>query len=148
MTCNFRVAGNKLHPSKKRKKEKHRPGEACNFRHSLYSYVSTMLFLQATNVTVLQSIQLPACKLANAIDSSSSNLWVCTSKIFPQQQRQQHLSHVLGINPSLSFLDDTLGRQRNKHWEEEMHYSDCNLTRWFIDVWKQLWIVFECLFFF
>lgn len=76
MTCNFRVAGNKLHLSKKKRKrkEKHRPGEACNFRHSLYSYVSTMLFLQATNVTVLQSIQLPACKLTNAIDSSSSNL--------------------------------------------------------------------------
>ena len=46
----------------------HRTGEACNFSYSLPGYVSTMLFFQATSVTVLQSRRVPACNLASAID--------------------------------------------------------------------------------
>lgn len=72
-----------------------RPGEACNFTHSLPSYVSTMLSFQAANVTVLQSRRVPPCNLANAIDCPIS----------PQTVRQGNWSRLQLLRFSLLCIN-------------------------------------------
>lgn len=144
MTCNFRVAGNKLHLSKKRKQK-----STGQVRPVISDIASTVMSAQC------RSFKPPTwqCYKAYSCLPASLPMLLIPPHLTSEPAPVKFVPNSNGSNISLTrhkpltfFLDDTLYRQRNKHWEEEMHYNDCNLTRWFIDVWKQLWIVFECLF--